>query len=83
MGDSGSAAKGRSRNEKMEEKAKKRWVNGGTHATNEGMSKTTWSNVNLYRSYRKFSINKLLNPKMGKKENNNGKVTVRTVTEAT
>ena len=55
----------------------------GTPTTNDGVSKTRWPNVNLYRSHRKFSINKLLNPKMGKKENNNGKVTVRTVTEAT
>jgi hypothetical protein len=49
-----------------------------------GMSKTTWPNDgSLYHSYHKFSIIKLLNPQIRKKENNNGKVAVRTVTEAT
>ena len=55
----------------------------GTPTTNDGVSKTRWPNVNLYRSYRKFSIIKLLNLKMGEKGNNNGKRTVRTATEAT
>jgi hypothetical protein len=82
MGDSRSVA-GAEAKTKNGEKQKNDWRTAAARATNDGVSKTPWPNVNLYRSYRKFSIIKLLNLKMGEKGNNNGKRTVRTATEAT